>query len=215
MPLPITENNGHIKLVKLYNGQGFGLESDDYLDIKKKFAIRVSDNIDYCISFWIKQSTLEPSLELSLTSYNCDFDTKLLSKNILNGSSEVFFIKSNEKIISTVDRYYFCRYILYSKKQQPNQTQPKTSMAAGRNLIMQEGTTNIFVNLKCVKDYIKIWNFKVRPLRTPFSTGLIGNNNLLEIWRKNNKKHMSNDDIDNLAKDYLLPYNSIQAVINL
>jgi hypothetical protein len=88
-------------------------------------------------------------------------------------------------------------------------------MSSGRNLIMAPETTNIFINLKCIKDHINIWNFKVRPLRTPYSTGFLTTNNLLSLWRKNNKKHLSNDEVDNLAKDYLLPYNSIQAVINL
>lgn len=215
MPLPITEHDGKIDYVKLFNGQGFGLESDDFLNAKKKFAIRVSDNNDYMISFWIKQSTLDPSLELSLTSFNCEFDTKLISKNIQNGVPETFFVKSNEKITSIPNRYSFCRFILYSKNQQIQSSQPKTSLGMGRNLIMAPSTANVFVNLKCVKDTINIWNFKVRPLRTPFSTGFVGNNNLLEIWRKNNKKHMSNEDIDNIAKNYLLPYNAIPAVINL
>jgi hypothetical protein len=228
MPLPITENNGTINIVKLYNGQGFGLENDAALESKKRYAIRVSDEIDYCISFWIKQTTLEPSLELSLTGFNCEFDLKRLSKNILDGIQEPNFIKPNEKIVSTTDRYYFCRFILYRHDQPVNSTQPLNSMAAGRNLIMEKGTVNVFVNLKSVapiitdndgnvifENHIKIWNFKVRPLRTPFSTGFLGTNNLLEIWRKNNKKHVSNEEIDNLAKDYLLPYNSIPAVINL
>lgn len=215
MPLPITENDGKIDFVKLYNGQGFGLESDDFLSVKKKFAIRVSDNIDYVISFWIKQSSLDPSLELSLTSFNCEFDTKLVSKNVQDGIAETFFIRGNERITSIPNRYVFCEFILYSKKQKIDPTQPKTSLSIGRNLIMADTTANIFINLKCIKDTINIWNFKVRPLRTPFSTGFIGNNNLLQIWRKNNKKHMSNQDIDNIAKNYLLPYNAIPAVINL
>lgn len=233
MPLPITQTNGVIKIAKLYNGQGFGLENDGVLIQKKNFAIRVSDKIDYCVSFWIKQSTLEPSLELSFTGFNCEFSLKKLSKNILDGIQESHWIKPNEKLISTTERYYFCKFVLYRHDQPINSSQPLNSMAVGRNLIMSKGTTNVFVNLKCVapdtviqnidpdigaitiQNHIKIWDFKVRPLRTPFSTGFIGANNLLEVWRKNNKKHISNDEIDNIARDYLLPYNSIQAVINL
>lgn len=226
MPFPITDNNGEATAVKLFYGQGFGLDTDDELESKKQFAIRVSDEIDYCISFWIKQTSVIPSLELSLTGFNCDFSVQKLSKSILDGNTEDHFVKANEKILSIPNRYHFVRYILYSKNQSINPSQPLNSMSSGRNLIMEEGTTNIFINLRSVPllllpeensepDSINIWNFKVRPLKTPFSTGFLNTTNLLEIWRKNNKKHKSNEEIDNIARNYLLPYNSIQAVINL
>lgn len=203
-----------MKVVKLGVGNGFGLENDSVLNAKKKFAIRVSDKIDYCVSFWIKQDVIDASLELSLTSFDCEFRKKI-SKNILNGESAVHFVRNGEKILSNKNRYHYCRFIIYNSDKEPNAEYPRTSFAAGRNLIMAKDTTNIFINLISTRNYITIWDFKVRPLSTPFSTGFIGTNNLLQIWRKNNKSYKSNEEIDNIARDYLLPYNAIQAVINL
>jgi hypothetical protein len=220
---PITEtDNGKIQIVSLSPDQGFGLEDDAHLEAKKKFAIRVSDQIDYCISFWFKQTLVTPSLELSMRGFSCDYEKEYLQTSIETKQAEKYFISPNEKIICMENQYYFARYVLYAAgtEMPVDRTKSLTSLGVGRNLVMQEGTTNIFINLVCRGDNptarkVKIWNFKVRPLRTPFSTGFVQSANLLEIWRKNNKKQFTEKQIDNVAENYLLPYNSIQAVINL
>lgn len=226
--LPITQQeNGNITVVQLFVNEGFGLEDDAHLEAKKKFAIRVSDQIDYCISFWVKQSHPDESLELSIRGFNCSFEQEKFTKSFLYGYNTKFFISPLERAVGMEGRYYYVRAHLYSCKTQPIDRNAiflndYLSTATGRNLIMEEGTSNIFVNVVCrgeVNDvagrWIKIWNFKVRPLRTLFSTGFVQTTNLLEIWRKNNKKQYTDQQIDNIAENYLLPYNSIPAVINL
>lgn len=218
---PIIFNDELKRIVELHNDQGFGLEDDVHLEAKKKFAIKVSDKIAYCISFWFKQKTIDPCLEVSVRGFNCDFEKELFTRDVVSGMETKYCISANTRAITTPEKYHFARFILYASDFPTQPSQPKTSLAAGTNLIMGEGTSKIFVNLVCrnlingTERSLKIWNFKVRPLSTPFSTGFIQTTNLLEIWRKNNRKQLTDQQIDNIAENYLMPYNSIQAVINL
>lgn len=223
---PTIFNDEQKRIVDLHNDQGFGLEDDAHLNAKKKFAIKVSDKMSYCISFWFKQKTVDPCLELSVRGFNCDFEKELFTRDVVTGMQTKFFITASTRAITTPEKYHFARFILYAADFPTQASQPKTSLAAGTNLIMGEGTSKIFVNLVCRNFFstddvhfdirsLKIWNFKVRPLSTPFSTGFVQTTNLLEIWRKNNRKQLTDQQIDNIAENYLMPYNSIQAVINL
>jgi len=62
---------------------------------------------------------------------------------------------------------------------------------------------------------VYIWNFKMKPLRTPFSNSFIRSPNIIEIWRKINNNALSGDQINRAAQQYLLPYNTGQSVIEL
>lgn len=219
--VPIIFTDQIKKVVELSVDQGFGLEDNQHLNAKKKFAIRVSDKIAYSISFWFKQPTIEPCLELSVRGFNCNFEQEKTLKEVNTGLVSKYLINPNQKIISIENKYHYARYIIYNHDFLVNPEQPKTSLSVGTNLIMSEGTSNVFINLACRNTLdsqprtLRIYNFKVRPLSTPFSTGFIQTNNLLEVWRKNNRKELENSIIDNIADNYLMPYNSIQAVIKL
>jgi hypothetical protein len=77
-------------------------------------------------------------------------------------------------------------------------------------------------------DNIYIWDFKIRPLRTPYSTGFLQANNVIQVWAHNNNKsyeevertltsviHPYTDEVaieipslENVVRDFLIPYNS-------
>jgi len=218
---PTIFNDELKKVVELHNDQGFGLEDDAHLNAKKKFAIKVSDKIAYQITFWFKQKTVDACMELSVRGFNCDFEKEIFLVDVATGLQTKYMVSPTTRVISTTEKYHFARFIIYPADFQVQVGQPKTSLASGTNLIMGEGTSKIFINLVCrnvinnTVRSLKIWNFKVRPASTPFSTGFIQTTNLLEIWRQNNRKQLTDEQIDNIAQNYLLPYNSIQAVINL
>lgn len=192
---------------------GFGFVD---LNTSKKFAIVVSNKIDYEISFWVRQPTAAAGFELSVKTFNSDF-IETLTYDIVDGSSNRILINSALKVLDVADKWYFCRYILYASTQSViSGHQPKTSLSAGTNLIMSIDTANLFVNLISKQAAgIQIWNFKVKPLRTPFSTGFFQPGHLLEIWRKNNNNALSFEQIDRNAQRYLIPNNTGQSVINL
>jgi len=197
----------------LQNNAGFGYTS---WAVSGDYAIKVSDQIDYEISFWLKQSVELPGLSLSVNAFNADqmaLNTYDIRTSLVNSS----FITQTQKLVQQPNQWYFCRYILYNSKQQPVLgVQPKTSMAAGTNLVMAAGTNFVFINLQAfLTSGVYIWNFKMKPLRTPFSNSFIRSPNIIEIWRKINNNALSGDQINRAAQQYLLPYNTGQSVIEL
>lgn len=206
------------RIMNITAGSGFGFVN---ALTSAPWMMTIDDKIDYEISFWFSQSEITPSFSLSMNSFNCSF-TQYQTYDITTGNAESFFIKSTEQVIpySPVNArtWRFARYIVYNKNRPIQPTlQPKTSLAVGRNLKFNPSvtTSKMMVNLKCTFDQIQIWNFKVKPLSTPFSTGFVQGTDLLEIWRKNNNKRKKETDIDNIANKILLPYNNSNVSIKL
>lgn len=195
-------------------GKGFGYQG---IGESAKYAVKVSDSIDYEISCWILQQTVEPSFEIGVKTFNSDFiETDTYDIHALN--PERYFLKSNVPAMCLENKFHFARFILYGKAQNPVFSgQPLTSLGVGTNLVMSEKTALLFINLKCTHATkpIVIWNFKIKPLKTPFSTGILQSVNMLQIWRKNNNKTLNNEQVDEKARHYLLPYNTGVSVINL
>lgn len=191
---------------------GFGFTT---IEQSRPYAITVSDEIDYEISFWFKQPTREPTFELSVKCFDCDFQKELKPKSIIGGANNTILIPGNVPICSLEHRWNFFHGVLYNKNQPVlNSEQPVTSHAAGRNLIMREGTNKLFVNLTVIKNCLLVWDFKIKPAGTPFSTGFVQSSGLIEVWRKNNKKDLTNEQIDTLTREYLIPYDAALSVIN-
>ena len=191
---------------------GFGY----YPNVDSKYAIRVSDSLDYEISFWFRQPTTSPCMEVSVDAFACDLKTILTPLDVTSGAYNRIILAGTEQICGQAYQWNFFHAIIYNKNQQvQNGAQAITSHAAGTNLIMRPGTANIFVNVWCVNYCLLIWDFKVRPLKTPFSTGFLGGNNLLEIFRRNNRKDFTTAQIDSIADRFLLPKSLPGSVIEI
>lgn len=210
-----TTPSGNIKSVKLSPNQGFGLDTSSELESKKKFGIRVSDQVDYLFSFWFKQTLLQASFTFSVDCYD-EMYNKVETIDIFTAQNNSFFIDGTKQIIMNEKTYHYAKCILYSSLTSTNLVdQPITTIPGTTNLIMRKGTVTVFPRIKCISSDVILWGFKMRPLRTPFSTCFLDNANLLEIWRKNNRNNVQDEDIDRNAKDYLLPYNTLQTTIKL
>lgn len=182
----------------------------------KQFAITVSDKLDYEISFWFIQPTLNPTFELSVDCFDCQLQTPLIPIDVVSGASQRVLIPGNKKICSLPNRWNFAHMIVYASTEPIHPgIQPFTSHAAGTNVIMQPNTAKMFVNLLCVRNCMLVWGFAVKPLRTVFSTGFLQSKGLIEIWRKNNKKDMTQAQIDALANEFLIPYDTTMVVTEL
>jgi hypothetical protein len=184
--------------------------------VSAPFAITVSDQIDYEISFWWQQPTLDPAFELSINCFNCDLSAELLPIDALSGGSQRVLIPGNLRICGNPNKWNFLHACIYSSNE-PLHTgvQPFTSHAAGNSLIMHKGTQKMFVNLVCIKNCMLVWDWKVKPMRTNYSTGFIQSRGLTEIWRKNNKKDLSATQIDTLANEFLIPYDTTPVITEI
>lgn len=202
--------NGRIMLIA--SGSGFGFST---IGQSEPWLMNVDHNIDYEISFWFKQPTIDPSFELSVNIFDCAL-TELQTKEIVGGTFTNKFIQDSEQVSSTPDKWHFARYILYNYQQPLDAVnQPNTSLAVGTNLIMEELTSKLIVNLFCTDEELRVWNFKVKPLNTKFSSGFVQGTNMLEIWRKNNNNKLTEDKVDKIANQLLLPYNTANITIKL
>lgn len=192
---------------------GFGYINKN---ISKQYAITVSDDIDYEISFWFKQPTRDATFEVSVKCFDCDLITELKTIDVRSGAFNNVLLPGNVPICSLENKWNFWHGCVYNKNQPVvSSKQPFTSHAAGTNVIMRAGTRKIFVNVICVKNCMLIWDFKFKPMLTPFSTGFLNSNGLIEIWRKNNKKDLTEDQIQAIANRYLLGYDASLSVINI
>jgi hypothetical protein len=192
---------------------GFGYTN---VNTSAPYAIKVSDQLDYEISFWFLQPTTDPTFELSVNCFDCAISTELVPIDVQNGASNRIFIPGNLPICGTPNKWNFMHAALYGCNEPlHNDLQPLTSHGAGTNLIMQPGTAKLFVNLICVQNCMLVYDFKVKPLRTVFSTGFLQSSGLLEIWRKNNQTSMTSAQIDALTSEFLVPYDTNMVVTEL
>jgi hypothetical protein len=54
-----------------------------------------------------------------------------------------------------------------------------------------------------------IHSVRFQPLSTPYSKGFVQTKNFLEIWNTNNNQSLSNQEVDDFTKRYLIPYNTV------
>jgi hypothetical protein len=113
-----------------------------------------------------------------------------------------------------INKWYFAKYILFKKNTDVDfLNPPDTSLSVGRNIIMKNKTSMIVPNIICNFDAsngsnsyaMRLYNFRVRPLEMPFELGVIQGSDSIAIWRKNNT-HNTDDKIEDVAKNILLPH---------
>ena len=207
---------GQGRVMQIEPGSGFGFES---VEISKKWFMKVDPFIDYEISFWFKQDVVTPCLFLRVHAFDCG-DNELDTYNITNGAVENTFV-GYDQVIVEAENWYFARYILYGANENIQfGLQPYTSLSVGKNLKMNKKTSQILVDLATFltdefNTKILMYNFKVKPLRTPFSRGHVQGSDLLVNWRKNNSEKFTEKQVDDLATDFLFPYNTANKSINL
>lgn len=181
--------------------------------------ILVSDKVDYEISFWFYQNHEYPSIELSASAKN-RYGYALPLYDIVNNVPRSHFLQYPQKACGTPGRWHFASYILYRHdianiEKNYLGKQPLTSLGIGTNLVMAKDTNYVNIKLQNRSKAVKLYNFVVKPLRTPFSTGFLQSGDMLELWTKVNNLSISQSEIDRIAQQKLLPYNVTQAKINL
>lgn len=88
----------------------------------------------------------------------------------------------------------------------------KTNIGLGNNLKFTAGIKKIIPylvldNTDNVGGSLNIYDFKVKPVATPYSTGFVNVNDWVDIWMKNRNDKNSKKEIVSIIKRYLLPYN--------
>lgn len=192
-------------------------------------CIRINEGLDYEITFWLKQPTYDDSDSDSTSdslshSYSPDvFDViafgcyafdennnQINLQDIITGLDRNLFFQSIA--LTQKNRYYFVRGILYNKNEALKSiVDGGTNLGIGANLRLKTGVKKIipYIALESSggNSCLYIRDIKVRPLRTPFSTGFIQTKNFIEIWLQQNNMSLTNVEIEEIMRKYLLPYN--------
>ena len=98
-PKNITE-----RVMRITAGSGFG-----FVDVStsKKWFMRISNKLDYEISFWFKQpNTVQPCFELSFNGFDCN-DNQLNSYESSLGAIDNRWVKSTDKVLTMQNKWYF------------------------------------------------------------------------------------------------------------
>jgi len=186
----------------------------DGSDLSKK--IKVDNTVDYEITFLVKQETLVQNISFAVAAYDIN-DNMISLYNAVTGALEVgvglFF---NRIQLNIVDTWYFIRGVIFNKdKSLLPSLEGTLNIGYGEHL--KFGSVNpcyivpvliLNNNSEAFSSTIKVWDFKVRPLVTDQSFGFLGVKNLILTWLKNNSGKYSDDQVEQIIREYLIPYNS-------
>lgn len=189
------------------NTQYAGIDFDS--DNTKKIV--VNKNLDYEISFFCKLTSSNTPITFGVRSYDANGNELTLLNAVDGVASNTFF--SNE-VLKLTDTFYWIRGIIY------NQSKTNDSDAVfvpnGHHLRFNSTTAVKYIVPKIVLDNstsvspngLKLYNIKVRPLKTPFTRGQLGMKNIILSYLVNNNKTYSTTKMESLMKSQLLPANS-------
>jgi hypothetical protein len=126
------------------------------------------------------------------------------------------YVGTSQQIVSQANTWYFARYCLYRSSQSLEiGLQPRTSLGAGTNLILDAAASKLIVGLICTQGNVNIWNFKIKPLKADFSFCFLDTRSLFFLFLKNNNNNLSVAQVQQIAARYLLPYDLPQSNIVL
>lgn len=173
----------------------------------------VDPNLPYQIRFFAKADDLSAKITLRVLGFDssgaaADPQTVELIPVSIVSMNKVQLIK--------VDEYYLVRAIIYPHNHiyVADDEIIKTSLSDGVNLKFDPDTTSVFIEVTldntssdCTGDlYIKDYSFQL--LRTDYGKGFVGASSIVETWIKNNSGRYSNEEINAIMRDYLIPYQS-------
>lgn len=200
------------------NIAGIGVDKD----FDKTKAIFINSKLDYEITFLIKQC-YDISSSTSIT-FGCkcfDIDGNQIDLiQINNGIANNYFFTN--KRLNKSNEYYFIRGIIYSKEQTllTNIVDYILNIGYGINLQFPNNPkicsiipylildNSLYIDASVKSNSTFIYDFKVRLLRTTYSTGFIQLNNFIQTWIRNNNISYSQQEIEDIMREYLIPYDS-------
>ncbi len=207
-------------------------------------ALTIDENVDYEITFWIKTNVIANNISFGVMGYSCEGNEIFPRTTTTSGTSNFFFQKKKlnkvnnwyfvrgilynkniqqlsvnqsileigfgQKLKSFTDMTHIIPYLVLDREANPN--------ASSR---------------------LDIWDFKVRPLVRgavantvyndnsgvpkvgntvsfgSFSTGFLTTSNIVHIGYENKNAKLSNDDIYNLTRHKLIPYDTVLVTTEL
>jgi hypothetical protein len=202
--LSIVTDGGE-KVIKITGGIGdSGIGG--YLSFNK--AIVINRSLDYEITFQIKQSQLGGKIRFGVVGYDISGNIVNLRKISSASYSNTFFEITQ---LNRTDKYYFVRGIIYGKTRTTANTEIIPHIGYGEHLKFIDGSISKIVPqiiLTAGVGEIRVKNLHIKPLATPFSNGFIQTRNMIHVWMNNRNNKLTNEELEDNMRRYLIPYNS-------
>jgi len=183
-------------------------------DVDFTKAIDVSSVLDYEISFSVKQLTLENNLTFKVLGFDKSNNQISFQKITDLSNSNIFF----EKIkLNKNDIYYQVRGYIYSQVQSAiTGVESQVNIGFGTHLRFPNDNVCRIIPVVIldnedeldISGAISIHDFKVRPLRTEYSTGFIAVSNFIQMFAQNNNGTLDDEKVEQTIRRYLIPYNN-------
>lgn len=187
---------------------GIGIVGDAY---DADFATNVDPNLSYELSFLVKGT--EP-ITVQVNSYSqSGTPISMKAVNVFTLPDENV---SLQEVVLPGGTFMKVQVIIrpYDYLFDPDPTQTLTSLNTGTNLkFKSEFACKLIPKILLdntngggVSGELRLYNIRFAPLSTPYSTGFINTANLIQTWIKNNQKSLTEDEIYDIIKFYLIPY---------
>ncbi len=215
-----------IQDVQVGDVAGIGYEYGSFpsaVSIPENESILIDPQISYELTFWIKNPGVDVEWSVYLGGYNIDGVLEVDSFiNAYNTTPNDILIP-NTTYFPQAD-YSFVRCIIYKQDNADMTITEAINPVGGHHLrfniesIVRRIVPSIVLDnisgSAGVSNEMRIWDWKLRPLNTPYSKGFVNVNNFIDCWMQNNS-HKSIEDISVITNKYLIPYNSKFNIIEL
>jgi hypothetical protein len=166
--------------------------------------INVSPNLDYEMTFFIKTGSSTSQLDIGVAGFNSNGNLIPLVNPVTGNPSSYF---TQNQFFKVLGKYIFVRAIIWnSTKVIGNAEDNLLNINSGQNLRLTQQHTGIIPIVQSRLNEFKIWDLKIRPLKTDFNTSFIQTSDWANCWYKNNNKDYSPEQITDISRRYLTPY---------
>jgi hypothetical protein len=203
----ITDGDKEVySILNIPIGETAGIGDDDI-----NFAINIDSGLDYEICFWVRQPILEQRITFGALGYDIN-DTLVDFARVTDLVVENNFFE--EVRLANANDYFFVRGIIYNKDAIPSEVATgcfANGINLKTNLSIVKMIPYIALNNSSGVDAvneIRIWDLKIRPVSSNYSTGFISPKNFISIWANHKNAEISRDKLEGYLRRFLLPYDT-------
>lgn len=227
-----TDNDGGaIEAISVSSGgvtSGIGLPHNtpvaSVTDDQWNKAIVMDPCLDYEVTFWVKHVSGTGTIDFTMNMYNetRSYGPYRHMSAYLGGPYRVSFFEGLDitDLCAQTGKWYLVRGILfglYSPLKFSSDRNAFVSYDSNIGFHLHQSRYNFYYGSACkglpgvstdVAGNVRIANFAVRPLKTPHSVSFINLNKWINIWANNNNGEYTKSDIDQIVRQYLIPYDT-------
>lgn len=196
--------DGSKQVLKIPQG-GVGIQGFETKQIK------VDPSLAYEITFWVRRPTTpDASTNFEIDSYD-EFGGLINSYDVNTLAIQNFFYQNGNQL--STSSYYFVRGIIYPYNTVSGSVDGTLNIGYGENLVFDSATKRVVIRIgnsvASIGNSTYIWDFKMKPLSTPYTNAFINSIDLANIWLKNRNVNNSAIELEKKIAHYLIPYSSL------